>query len=196
MVWHTTIGSGPIKAVVIHGWFSDHRIFAPTFDALDTGRHTYAFFDIRGYGRSRDVAGAFNIGEVAADACRRREHLLAQPRAQRQPLDDEAGIGHAAGDGEGTVGEIGGDRLQRLDGTAQRLAMPGLGAVVGLARQHEDERKAGHGRGDQGDRERDHDAQDGGRASCRRGRLRQLGEVGPQARRSAGRAPIRNRRRR
>jgi len=68
MVWHTTIGSGPIKAVVIHGWFSDHRIFAPTFDALDTGRHTYAFFDIRGYGRSRDVAGAFNIGEVAADA--------------------------------------------------------------------------------------------------------------------------------
>jgi pimeloyl-ACP methyl ester carboxylesterase len=68
MVWHTTIGSGPIKAVVIHGWFSDHRIFTPMFDALDTGRHTYAFFDIRGYGRSRDVAGAFNIGEVAADA--------------------------------------------------------------------------------------------------------------------------------
>jgi pimeloyl-ACP methyl ester carboxylesterase len=68
MVWHTTIGNGPVKAVVIHGWFSDHRIFAPTFDALDTGRHTYAFFDIRGYGRSRDVAGGFNIGEVAADA--------------------------------------------------------------------------------------------------------------------------------
>jgi pimeloyl-ACP methyl ester carboxylesterase len=68
MVWHTTIGSGPIKVVVIHGWFSDHRIFTPIFDALDTRRHSYAFFDIRGYGRSRDVAGAFSIGEVAADA--------------------------------------------------------------------------------------------------------------------------------
>lgn len=68
MIWHTTLGHGPIKAVVIHGWFSDHRIFTPIFDALDTDRHTYAFFDIRGYGRSRDVAGAFNIGEVAADA--------------------------------------------------------------------------------------------------------------------------------
>jgi pimeloyl-ACP methyl ester carboxylesterase len=68
MVWHTIIGSGPIKAVVIHGWFADHRIFAPTFDALDTGRHTYAFFDIRGYGRSRDVTGSFTIGEIAADA--------------------------------------------------------------------------------------------------------------------------------
>ncbi len=68
MVWHKTIGNGPIKAVVIHGWFSDHRIFTPIFDALDTRRHSYAFFDIRGYGRSRDVAGAFNIGEVAADA--------------------------------------------------------------------------------------------------------------------------------
>lgn len=67
MVWHTILGRGPIKAIVIHGWFSDHRIFAPVFDALDTDRHTYAFFDIRGYGKSRDVAGAFTIGEVAAD---------------------------------------------------------------------------------------------------------------------------------
>jgi pimeloyl-ACP methyl ester carboxylesterase len=68
MIWHRTLGGGPIKAVVIHGWFSDHRIFAPVFDALDTGRHTYAFFDIRGYGKSRDMAGSFTLGEVAADA--------------------------------------------------------------------------------------------------------------------------------
>ena len=68
MIWHRTLGRGPVQAIVIHGWFSDHRIFAPLFDALDTERHTYAFFDIRGYGRSRDVAGAYTIGEVAADA--------------------------------------------------------------------------------------------------------------------------------
>jgi pimeloyl-ACP methyl ester carboxylesterase len=68
MVWYKTLGNGPTKAVVIHGWFSDHRIFTPIFDALDTDRRTYAFFDIRGYGQSRDVAGSFTIGEVAADA--------------------------------------------------------------------------------------------------------------------------------
>jgi pimeloyl-ACP methyl ester carboxylesterase len=68
VVWHRTIGAGPVKVIVIHGWFSDHRIFTPIFDALDTESHTYALFDIRGYGQSRDIAGSFTISEVAADA--------------------------------------------------------------------------------------------------------------------------------
>jgi len=67
MVWHTTIGNGPTKVVIVHGWFWDHRVFAPMFDALDTASHTYAFIDIRGYGNSRQLAGDFSIGEVAAD---------------------------------------------------------------------------------------------------------------------------------
>ena len=61
------MGDGPIKVLVIHGWFWDHRIFAPTFDVLDGSKHTYVFVDIRGYGRSRDVGGTFTIAEVAAD---------------------------------------------------------------------------------------------------------------------------------
>ena len=68
MVWHTTIGNGPAKVLVIHGWFWDHRVFTPMFDALDRELYTFAFVDIRGYGHSRDVAGAFSISEVAADA--------------------------------------------------------------------------------------------------------------------------------
>jgi pimeloyl-ACP methyl ester carboxylesterase len=68
MVWHKTIGDGPTKVVVIHGWFWDHRVYTPMFDALDTDRHTYAFFDIRGYGHSRDIAGSFTTGEIATDA--------------------------------------------------------------------------------------------------------------------------------
>jgi pimeloyl-ACP methyl ester carboxylesterase len=68
MTWHTTIGKGPAKVVVIHGWFWDHRVYTPMFDALDTERYTYAFFDIRGYGHSRNVAGSYTIGEVASDA--------------------------------------------------------------------------------------------------------------------------------
>jgi pimeloyl-ACP methyl ester carboxylesterase len=68
MIWHKLIGTGPIKVMVIHGWFWDHRVYTPMFDALDISRHTYAFFDIRGYGNSREVAGSYSIGEVAADA--------------------------------------------------------------------------------------------------------------------------------
>ena len=68
MVWHKTIGGGPIKVVVIHGWFWDHRVFTPIFDCLDGNRYTFAFIDIRGYGNSRSVSGKYTIGEVAADA--------------------------------------------------------------------------------------------------------------------------------
>ncbi len=68
MVWHKTIGNGPTNVVVIHGWFWDHRVFTPIFDCLDATRYTYAFIDIRGYGNSSDVSGAYTIGEVAADA--------------------------------------------------------------------------------------------------------------------------------
>lgn len=68
MIWHKLIGTGPAKVVVIHGWFWDHRVFTPIFDALDTGRYTYAFVDIRGYGNSCNIAGNYTIGEVAADA--------------------------------------------------------------------------------------------------------------------------------
>src|SRR5580698_6246846 len=67
MVWHKTIGSGPTKVVVIHGWFWDHRVFAPVFDYLDADNFTYAFIDIRGYGHSRNVSGDYSIGEVASD---------------------------------------------------------------------------------------------------------------------------------
>jgi pimeloyl-ACP methyl ester carboxylesterase len=68
MVWYKTIGNGPTKIVVIHGWFWDHRTFTPMFDCLDGASYTYAFIDIRGYGNSRHVSGTCTIGEVAADA--------------------------------------------------------------------------------------------------------------------------------
>jgi pimeloyl-ACP methyl ester carboxylesterase len=68
MVWHKTIGNGPVKVVVIHGWFWDHRVFTPIFDCIDADRYTCAFIDIRGYGNSCNVAGGYTIDEVAADA--------------------------------------------------------------------------------------------------------------------------------
>jgi pimeloyl-ACP methyl ester carboxylesterase len=68
VVWHKTHGSGGSKIIFIHGWFWDHRVFTPILDAVDTDRHTCAFFDIRGYGRSREEQGSYKIEEVATDA--------------------------------------------------------------------------------------------------------------------------------
>lgn len=68
MVWHRTLGDGPEKVVALHGWFSDHRAYAPMTDFLDTRRFTYVFPDIRGYGNSRSLDGSYTIGEIASDA--------------------------------------------------------------------------------------------------------------------------------
>ena len=38
MVWRKTIGNGPTKVIVIHGWFWDHRVFTPIFDCLFSPR--------------------------------------------------------------------------------------------------------------------------------------------------------------
>jgi pimeloyl-ACP methyl ester carboxylesterase len=88
MLWHKTVGTGPSHVIVLHGWFSDHRAFASMFDILDTARFTYAFVDIRGYGRSRDIAGDFTIEEVAQDAIATADQL---------GWDDFHIIGHSMG---------------------------------------------------------------------------------------------------
>jgi len=68
MIWHKSVGNGPEKVIALHGWFSDHRAYAPMFDCLDTLRFTYAFADIRGYGKSRGLDGNCTIAEIASDA--------------------------------------------------------------------------------------------------------------------------------
>ena len=88
MLAYTTLGSGPAKVLMIHGWFWDHRIFAPMFDALDTERFTYVFPDIRGYGQSKDLVGDFSIGEIAADA---------MALADRLGWREYAVVGHSMG---------------------------------------------------------------------------------------------------
>ena len=68
MLWHKTIGTGPEKVIAVHGWFADHRAYAAMFDLLDQSRCTWAFVDIRGYGNSRNLDGAYSIEEIAQDA--------------------------------------------------------------------------------------------------------------------------------
>jgi len=75
LLWHKTIGSGPEKVIAVHGWFGDHRAYAPMFGLLDTSRCTWAFVDIRGYGNSRNLDGAYSIEEIAQDAVRLADEL-------------------------------------------------------------------------------------------------------------------------
>jgi pimeloyl-ACP methyl ester carboxylesterase len=67
MIFHKKIGDGPAKVAVIAGWFGDHRAYESMFDYLDVKRFSYAFIDIRGYGHSRQAAGAYTMAEIAAD---------------------------------------------------------------------------------------------------------------------------------
>ena len=65
---HVTAGNGPVRVMFVHGWFWDHRIFAQMFREIDGLRFTYSTFDIRGYGKSRDLSGNYTVEEIAADA--------------------------------------------------------------------------------------------------------------------------------
>jgi pimeloyl-ACP methyl ester carboxylesterase len=65
---HELIGTGPAKVMVLHGWFGDHGIWAPTYPLLDREKFTYAFMDYRGYGASRTMAGAHTMQEISGDA--------------------------------------------------------------------------------------------------------------------------------
>ncbi len=62
------MGTGPSKVMVLHGWFGDHSIWAPTYPLLDLDRFSYAFMDNRGYGASRSLMGEHTIREIAGDA--------------------------------------------------------------------------------------------------------------------------------
>jgi esterase len=64
----TAIGNGPVKTLVLHGWFGDHTAWSPTFPMLDGTTFTYVFVDYRGYGLSREFEGRHTIAEMGADA--------------------------------------------------------------------------------------------------------------------------------
>jgi alpha/beta hydrolase fold len=64
---HELFGSGPTRVVVMNDWLCDTSTWDGARPLLDSARFTFAFADLRGYGRSRGRAGAFTIEEAAAD---------------------------------------------------------------------------------------------------------------------------------
>jgi esterase len=61
-------GHGPRKAMVFGGAFGHAGDWDAFCAGLDPDAGTWVFFDYRGYGRARNVAGSYTFEEAAADA--------------------------------------------------------------------------------------------------------------------------------
>jgi pimeloyl-ACP methyl ester carboxylesterase len=72
---HSVFGQGPERVLVLHDWMGDAANYEPLLPHLDPTTHTYVFADVRGYGRSRHLAGEFSVGEVATDVFHLADHL-------------------------------------------------------------------------------------------------------------------------
>src|SRR5277367_5593790 len=68
MIGHERLGSGPRAVIVLNDWICDTSTWDGARAYLDAGAFTWAFADLRGYGRSRGQAGEFTVEEAAADA--------------------------------------------------------------------------------------------------------------------------------
>lgn len=64
---HELFGVGTRGVLVLNDWLSDTSSWTPTRPYLDRDRFTWAFTDLRGYGRSRGRNGSFTIEETSAD---------------------------------------------------------------------------------------------------------------------------------
>ncbi len=64
----STIGTGPIHVVALHGWFGTGSSWLPTVNWLDPGAYTIAIPDHRGYGSRIDDPGEYTVAEIASDA--------------------------------------------------------------------------------------------------------------------------------
>lgn len=64
---HVTTGSGPEVVAVLHEWLGDHSNYEPVRPYLSPSRAQYVFADLRGYGLSRSLAGAYTLDEAAGD---------------------------------------------------------------------------------------------------------------------------------
>lgn len=63
----TTVGKGPEKVLVLHDFFAHTASYEPLHSYLDKNLFTYVFFDLRGYGKSKEMTGTYTLKEVTED---------------------------------------------------------------------------------------------------------------------------------
>ena len=64
---HELVGVGHTRVLVMNDWLCDTSTWDGARPLLDEQRFTFAFADLRGYGRSRGRAGAFTVEEASGD---------------------------------------------------------------------------------------------------------------------------------
>ena len=67
MLGHQQIGSGARRVLVLNDWISDTSSWDAAHPYLDRASFTWALADLRGYGRSKHIAGLYTVEEAAAD---------------------------------------------------------------------------------------------------------------------------------
>ncbi|MCS6289636.1 MAG: alpha/beta hydrolase [Nitrospira sp.] len=96
---HRVFGQGREKVLLLHHWMGDASSYDPLMPYLDPRTYTYVFADLRGYGMSRHLTGAYSVEEVSADALRLADslgwerfhvvgHSMTGMVAQRLAVDD------------------------------------------------------------------------------------------------------------
>lgn len=68
-------GHGPAPVLVLHDWLGDHGNYDAMTPYLDGDAYTYVFADLRGYGLSRHLTGAYTVDEIAGDCLALAGHL-------------------------------------------------------------------------------------------------------------------------
>src|SRR5262245_4947398 len=67
MLGYGTQGHGPQHIIVLNDWLCDTSTWDGARQYLDGARCTWAFVDLRGYGKSRGQRGSFTVEEIAGD---------------------------------------------------------------------------------------------------------------------------------
>lgn len=74
LLGHRRHGRGPEPVVVLHEWLGDHSNYDPMLPYLPENSATWILADLRGYGWSKPVAGAYSLAEAATDVMRLMDH--------------------------------------------------------------------------------------------------------------------------
>lgn len=67
MIAHKQVGSGKEKVLVMHNWMGDSSSYDFMLPYLNTEQFTYVFVDVRGYGQSKEMKGAYTVEEASGD---------------------------------------------------------------------------------------------------------------------------------
>lgn len=64
---YARMGSGPKGIIVLNDWMSCTSSWLPTHPYLNQEQFTWVFADLRGYGRSKEQSGDYDLPEAAGD---------------------------------------------------------------------------------------------------------------------------------